>query len=325
MAAPAHVIMIGLNAALSKSIRAWFQAFNFLPPLALTAGQVESASGNSFEFIMQRMLASPLRNFILIIHGYEDGAGLYIKLAEGQSMPHTTHHDLQRLMDFDAGGPPLSPADHAKMGLANPAVTRLLDLRHQLLAKKIEIVEFRSCNLGRNPLSLGRFRKFLGARQAGAPDLHTVFGLVPSVTGTLHMQKHTRSHTGQGKWTTYNFPRALGTPNLVACFALNDLGKPEYGGHIVAETNAVLDAWISKYLKAGAGRTGQELPMHGLWTADRIVPGTGSQPARRVVSAIFMEPEDLNEPLGGFGPVDDVRRIIFPLSENYAKHIIYSH
>src|SRR5262245_9816871 len=100
MTAAAHVIMVGLEAALQKNIRAWFQEFNFLPPLGLTAGQVESASQNSFEFIMRRMIASPLRNFILIIHGYEDGSGLYIKLADGQSKPHTTHHDLQRLMDL---------------------------------------------------------------------------------------------------------------------------------------------------------------------------------------------------------------------------------
>ena len=326
MAAAAHVITVGLNATISKSIRAWFEEFNFLPPLGLTAGLIEIVPQASIESLMRRMVASPLKNFILIIHGYEDGSGLYAKLADSQNKPHTTHFDLQRLMDRDAGGPALSPADQAAMGLTEPVVKRLLDIQHQLLDKKIECIEFRSCNLGRNKLALDRFRQFFGARLAGAPDLHTVFGLVPAVTGAHNMQTHTHFHTGPGKWTTYNFPSVLASPNLVACFALTDLNKPEYGGHIAAETDAVLDAWIKKYLKTdGRSHSGKELPVHGLWAADRIIPAANKHDhARRVLSAVIMEPEDLNDPLGGFGPVNDIRRMVFPLSDNYAKHIIYS-
>ena len=55
-------------------------------------------------------------------------------------------------------------------------VDKMLDLMHQVRNKKIDTIEFRSCNLGKNVLSLQRFREFFGARLAGAPDLHTVFG-----------------------------------------------------------------------------------------------------------------------------------------------------
>jgi hypothetical protein len=67
------------------------------------------------------------------------------------------------------------------------------------------------------------------------------------------------------------------------------------------------------------------MAMHALWAADRIVaPKTKGEKERRVPAAIIMEPEDANEPLGGFGPPDGFRRLVLPLSENYAKHIVYS-
>ena len=33
----AHVIALGLGAGLNKSVQAWFQQFNYLPPLPLTS------------------------------------------------------------------------------------------------------------------------------------------------------------------------------------------------------------------------------------------------------------------------------------------------
>lgn len=325
MASPAHVITIGLERPMNDSIRAWFREFGYLPPLGLTASQIEVATQPTMEHLLKRMIDSPNQNFILVIHGYEDGSGLYLKLAGNQGRPHTSHVDLQRLMDLDAGGPKMSAADHATMGIGAQAVDRILALRKSVLARKIGCVEFRSCNLGRNKLSLDRFRQFFGARLAGAPDLHTLFGLVPAKVGEHWMKTHTRAHTGPGAWETYNFPHALSKPDLVACFALNDLRKPEYGGHVVAGDAAVLDAWIKKYLKAGASHEKGDLPVHGLWAADRIVPPHNKQEhARRVIAAVVLEPEDLDTPLGGFGTAEGGHRIIFPLSENYARHIVYS-
>lgn len=326
MTAPAHVITLGLAAGMNKDIRAWFEQFNFLPPLGLTAAKVDTiTAGVSFVHLLEAMAASIHKNFILIIHGHEDGSGLWLKLAAQQAKPHTTHLDLQRLLDLDAGGPPMSKHDFAIMGIGQADVAKIVNLRHRVVDKRIDCIEFRSCNLGRNKLSLDRFRQFFGARQAGAPDLHTVFGVVPVLLGPQMMTNHKRFHHGAGHWETYNFPSALASPTLVACFALNELAKPESGGHIAADSPAVLDAWIAKYIKRGAGRKSGDMAMHALWVADRVVaPKTRQEKRRLVPAAIVMEPEDYRDPLGGFGPEGGFRRLVLPLSENYAKHIIYS-
>ncbi len=139
------------------------------------------------------------------------------------------------------------------------------------------------------------------------------------------MNNHARFHRGVGHWETYNFPSALAKPTLVACFALNEVAKPESGGHIAADSSAVLNTWIGKYIKRGASHKGGDMAMHALWAADRVVaPKTKQDKSRRVPAAIIMEPEDYKDPLGGFGPEGGFRRLVLPLSENYTKHIVYS-
>src|SRR5262249_5662675 len=154
-----------------------------------------------------------------------------------QAKVHTEHWDLQKLMDVDAGISTMSAADTARMGISKHHIAKLLDLMHKVRAKKIDCIEFRSCNLGKNTMSLNRFRQFLGARLAGAPDLHTVFGLPGTLVGPEFLRTHARHHPG-GNWETYKFPHAFGEPHLVCCFQLNHLQKPESGGHIIADTAA---------------------------------------------------------------------------------------
>jgi hypothetical protein len=324
MAEPAHVITLGLNQALNESIRAWFREFNFMPPVPLQAAQVDTVTGTaSFEGLLQRMVDSVHKNFILIIHGHEDGSGLYLQLAPGQAKVHTSHLDLQELMDVDAGLTQMSAKDRATMGIGKPHINRLLDLMRRVRQKQLGCVEFRSCNLGKNSISLSRFRQFLGAKVVGAPNLHTVFGVVPLVIRQDFDKFHKHFHPGSN-WETYNFPNALTDPDLVCCFRLNELQKPEFGGHIATDTSASADAWIQKWIMPSGRHTGKTMAMHSLWIADRIVPGQGpgSHP-RHVPVAIEFEAADFKDPLGGWGG-PPVRRLIPPLSENYKKHIIYS-
>ena len=109
MAAPAHVIAVGLGPVLDSLIRAWFRQFNFLPPIPLTAAQVDMipAADASFVRLFEMIAASPHSNFILIIHGADDGSGLWLKLVSGQGKLGTSHFDVQRLLDLSAGGPEL--------------------------------------------------------------------------------------------------------------------------------------------------------------------------------------------------------------------------
>jgi hypothetical protein len=325
MAAAAHVVTVGLGHHLNQNIRAWFRQFNFLPPIPLSAATVDTVllHDASFAKLLRLMSASPHRNFILIIHGHEDGSGLFLKLEPSQVHPHTLHFDLQRLMDLDDGGPELSGRDQATMGISQKESHQVLDLMHKVRDKRIDCIEFRSCNLGRNKLSLDRFRRFFGARQAGARNIHTLFGLVPVLTGPHSMQTHKHHHPG-GNWETSIFPKWMDEPKLVCCFQLNKLSKPESGGHVVADNADTLNAWIKKFVMPTGSHSGGEIAMHGLWVADIKVPSVDTHAKPRFVPAsIELDSEDFKDPLGGWGGPAP-RRFIPPLAENYAKHTVYS-
>ncbi len=323
MATTAHLITLGLEAGLNKSIRAWFKQFNFLPPIPLTAERIDTVTVSvSFEHLLELLIKSPWKNFILIIHGHSDGSGLYIPLAPGQKKTHTEHWDLQKLMDVDAGLSTMSRVDTARMGISQHHFDKLLHLMHQVQKKRIHCVEFRSCNLGKNVLSLNRFRQFLGAQLAGAPDLHTLFGVPGTLVGRQFLETHAHHHPG-GIWETYKFPHAFGAPELVCCFQLNRLQKPESKGHIIADTAETFDAWVKKYVMATGSRSGHEMAMHALWIADVAVkPAHKADPDHRPV---FIPAGDTDSPLGTWGnDALPVRRLIPPLSDDYGKHIVYS-
>ena len=332
MAAPAHVIAVGLGPALDSLVRAWFHQFNFLPPAPLTAARVDTIPAGSASFLglFDMIAASPFNNFILIIHGKDDGSGLWLRLTSRHTNNFTSHLDVQRLLDLSLGGPELSPRDQATMGLSAAESLRFREGLLKLDFKAIDLIEFRSCNLGRNRLSLDRFRQLFGAAKAGAPDLHTLFGLNPVRFGPHWMQHHQDFHPGN--WETYNFPQAYREPDLVCCFQLNNERKPEAGGHVAADDPATLNAWVRQFvMPTGAYRSG-DMAMHGLWIADRIVPAKPAdpravpprpaEPERRYPVLIEIDDEQRNTPLGGWGG-PPVRRFIPPLSPGYAKHIIY--
>jgi len=345
MAASAHVITMGIENDINGNIRAWFKQFNFLPPIPLTAAQVDTISHDlSFERLLELMLQSPYTNFILIIHGQPDGSGLYLPLFARSSKYSTFHYDLQKLMDVDANVSGMSEADFRIMGFGpldartkaslkqhnrkdprQERVDTMLALMHRVRQKKIDCIEFRSCNLGRNALSLQRFREFFGARLAGAPDLHTVFGRTDTRVGQnfldMHMRTHRLTKTALS-WETYKFPSALGNPRLVACFALNQEMKPESAGHVVADTRATLDAWVQQYIMPTGTTSGDEIAIHCLWVADiKVKPPPGGGPDHRPVAVIA---GDTDNPLSWGKDDMSALRFVPPLSKDYRRHIVYS-
>ena len=313
MPAQAHVIAIGLSRALNADIRSWFRRFPSLPPIPLVADVITTMrSPASLEQLMTIMVESAHTNFIVIVHGYEDGSGLTLKLSH--SRPSETgaradHYHLQRLMDLANPLNDLPISEEKKLGLSETTVEKLNALAQRVRAKKIDCIEFRACNLGRNTNSLERFRKFFGARRAGAPDLHSFFGEGPVVVSASGKQVPGEHNHGKDiSWETYKFPMALASPNLVCCWKVNKDNKP-VDGHMVADSTASVHSWVRKHLmQHGVFDGGKTLPMHGLWV-------TGRQ--------LYLEADDVNQPLGSWGGNSPVRRPIFPLSETYKKHIIY--
>jgi hypothetical protein len=312
----AHVITLGLGAGMDQDVQAWFRQFKYMPPLPLTAARVDTHEGapttHTFEHLLTLVAASSHRRFILMAHGHEDGSGLYLKLAKG-SAAATEHKFLERLMELAAGtGAAFNAYDRQHLGIDQAGVGRMLDLMRKVRDKRIDCIEFRACNLGRNTLGLDRFRRFFGARLLGAPDLHTFFGHGPVTTDPKMLDTHAQGHDTK-TWDTYEFPHWLRPrdikPELVCCFRINAQKKPS-GGHIAADSPARLDAWIKKYVMAGGRQPKGDMALHGLWNTTR---------------QIFLEPEDINEPLGGWGVSGaSEKRLILPLTVTYRKHIIYS-
>ena len=233
----AHVITLGLGAGMNQDVQAWFRQFNYMPPLPLTAARVDTHEGaQTFEHLLQLVAASPHQRFILMAHGHEDGSGLFLKLAAG-SGAGTEHKFLGRFMEL-ADGAAFNAYDRKTLGIDNAGLGRILDLMRKIRAKKIDCIEFRACNLGRNTLGLDRFRRFFGARLAGAPDLHTFFGQGPVTTDPKMLDTHAQGHDTK-TWDTYEFPHWLRPrdikPELVCCFRINAHKKPS-GGHIAANS-----------------------------------------------------------------------------------------
>jgi len=52
MAAAAHLIALGMNPAMNTNIRAWFKQFNFLPPIPLSAGQIDTVTTSVFDLAL---------------------------------------------------------------------------------------------------------------------------------------------------------------------------------------------------------------------------------------------------------------------------------
>ena len=84
----------------------------------------------------------------------------------------------------------------------------------------------------------------------------------------------------------------------MCCFQLNELQKPESGGHIIADTAATFDAWVKQYVMATGSGSAHQMAMHALWIADMAVkPAHKGDPDQRPV---FLS-ADTETPLGSWG------------------------
>jgi hypothetical protein len=99
MSSPAHVLTAGLDGKMQHRISAWFNTYNFLPPRPLVKAKIDHLNGEidhlngahaTLEGLLNAMIASTFKTFILIIHGYSDGVGLLLKLSNDQNSPSHT-------------------------------------------------------------------------------------------------------------------------------------------------------------------------------------------------------------------------------------------
>jgi len=316
--AQAHAVLMDLG-RVETAVQLWFHQNPILPPSGLTAGRIQIEHNGSFERLLQIIIDSPFQNFILVIHGYSDGYGLLLPITRRQSGRHTTYLDLASLMEQDRNA-----RQTGRLGIGKPDAENLVNLMHKVWDKNIQCIEFRSCNLGRNRTSLDRFRQFFDANLVGAPDLHSLFGFVDVATGAEQLANHARQHPPRTE--TYQFPSALKSPDLVCCLTLNNESKPESWGHVVADSAPTISSWLNQYFSPQGRPVQGALPLHALWIADEPVLNRSGQPDRYVPVVMETSEAARSNPLADEWGVPDfgLRRLIPPLTDGYAKHVIYS-
>ena len=303
----AKCFTMGIRSDLSKAVKGYFDKFSVLPPKNIRVDSTSDIKGSlSFEHFIKTISKSPANEFVLVVHGHENGGGLYLSLVSGNNSVQTTRENLKILNDIaDKKDGKISPIDKKKLALTDAHISRLLKLRGELHKKQIKMVEFRGCNLGRDLESVKQFRSFFGAGNFGAPKLHSFFGSQPTGSGRGLMTSHTISHKG----TTYTYTSDFNGKKCHCCFGLNARNKPK-NGHVVADDESTIDRWIQANFSATATKgNAKKIAVHGLW----FIPQ---------VKIVNIDPTDI---------VDPPRpRPIFPLAKDakgnneYRMHMTYS-
>ena len=309
----ATALTLGLQPQISTAVTNYFRRFRVLPPRGLTVSNTRVLTGaHSLETLLRAIIAEKSEtDFVIVVHGHETGDGLFLKLATrggAAAGEQTTHEMLQILMNIEARTDPKTgkpfPDERAKIKLTDAEINRLIGLRKQVRAKRLNRVEFRGCNLGRKLTSVDRFRTFLGAQTFGAPKLHSFFGTFQMRASSGIMSVHTSTHQG----STITYPMTFVGGTAACCVGLNSDRKP-VNGHLVAPDSTTLDAWIKvNFDPTAASGTDRTLPIHGLWE---------------------FPPRPVNDP----NPVDPDPRPLFPLRvatdgpnkgrNEYSMHVVY--
>lgn len=300
---PAQVFTLGLESDIRKDVKAYFDRFGELRPGGLVVSGTSTPSGpESFLTLLKAFKKSGGKDFVVVVHGHEDGTGLYLPLAhdsKGRKAGHGTTADrLARLMKLGRlASPTITQDDREYLGLKDAQIQELLSAMNEVRGRELNTIEFRGCNLGKSDFSLKTFREFLGALRFAAPDLHSFFGSRPVGTGDHHLKTHTKSHAGT--MHTYTTEYADTGSKLIQCIRVNSENKPR-AGHLVATDTATVTRWLQEKIKADATHKGKDIPVHGLWERPKADP---------------------RDPVGFLDEEANKPRPIWPLEADYARHI----
>ncbi len=303
---------IGLGEFLSNGLKAYFKKFGRLPPKDLAIKTVTTLTGaESFETLLKAVKKSKETSFLVYAHGQSDGSGLFLRLALRRGAPtgvSTTANMLDLLMRLDGRDKPASDRELGTLGINKVEAENLIGLRRDIRAKKIDTLEFRGCNLGRNLNSVQKFKEFFGAKTFGAPDLYSFFGVSPIQIGQKYIAEH-RKHRPGGDWHEYSYTFENPSGTLVNNVATDANLKPAQG-YIVADSLETVQRWVKQYIDSNGTYATKEgsLPLHGLWD-------TG----KRKIDPKAIQDAPLGSDQALPGPA-----IIMPLGSNdYKDHVIY--
>jgi len=141
-----------------------------------------------------------------------------------------------------ASGTSLSDKQAAEFGSNNrKVVPELLALMKKVRAMNLNTIEWRACDLGKDPGVLKQFRDFFGANLMGAPVIENNFG-VPSVNILAINKIPDRFWKG---FNHYDYPDKIHT-KVTYFLKLNEgTGWPDEGA-IFAESSDNLKEWIQR-------------------------------------------------------------------------------
>ena len=295
---------VGFTAGVSVNehslVASYFARFMLMRPYIVRPTTITQVLPATFKGLLEAVAKATATQVVIVAHGYSDGSGLFLPLVMGKA--HTTmHYDLDKLMTIAKRVPPVATdAEALSLDLTKGQIQDLVDLKNVLENKKppINVIEFRGCYLGKNYLSLSRFRQFFGANKIGAPKIGGFFGNFPHSHAAGILTSHTTSHVG----TTYTYPESYSSPagKSFCCIGV-DGNKDPQNGHLVADTQSALDRWVFHKFLPGMAASPGNIPVHFLFDK--------SPPLPPGVPALATSPTP--EPY-------------FPLSDEYAKQIVYS-
>jgi hypothetical protein len=259
----------------------YFARCRSLAPLGIPVSEnVQRVQDRSFIGLLAAIQAANDSKVVVVTHGFPDGSGLFLPLyptAAGlpTSAPYTTDDMLYRLSGIAQDADAKAAAKRAELFSKEQnvprehvdtlvAATKALNTQ----GKGKELIEFRGCSLGKNKISLQRFRRFLGAKALGAPDVYSDFGSFRQGSGASAMKTHVTGHSGLTE--TYDYD-VTGKGKCLVCMSLNAQNKPA-AGHVVAATEAALSGWYMNNMYVLASLPGGEVPVHFLWDESPAAP-----------------------------------------------------
>ncbi|MFZ0131684.1 MAG: hypothetical protein WAK95_04020 [Desulfobacterales bacterium] len=134
-------------------------------------------------------------------------------------------------------------------------VYRLIKKMLQLQAKGIREIQFRACNIGKDPVTLYEFRKFFGADHLCAPDARSGIGLVAPRIDRGGVDRLAKRRLTQ----LYDLPSGR-----FAIFI--DISGAKFTAACAADSQAAVGEWIASHIMANSTYRKGTLPIHFLQT-----------------------------------------------------------
>jgi hypothetical protein len=244
---------------IAKLVKGFFVVNPLLPPKGLKVDGVEIFEGTTLTFtdLLKEILKTKgTMELLLVVHGYVNGAGLLLPLANG-APGGTLHWHLEMLMKIDSSGQPPTTQDLDKLQISKQAFTDLIDLMKKVQNMSFKAIEWRACDLGKTPPNLEMFRKFFGATRMGAPRMENIFGASPFEITPMNKVPEMKG------FASYSYPDK-NNPTVIIFMKLDENNWPSEG-KMFAASRTDLESWIKKHINPQGSIQGNSVQIHALW------------------------------------------------------------